>query len=176
MQDAVSPETQRILNLNVKRGVKSVYEFLKERGGLDVLSDPNVEIATREVLANGRPRPQITKDIRKKVYKRDVDLKRGKCLLASSHYCSTRCIRLGFQSSRARLQWVCVVCVVGGLRCCRASEPARAAWRSLYSVRPYLPSLVMFVTSQEAAVAQIKRRYATHNLSQDDIHTCLYSM
>lgn len=76
MQDAVSPETQRILSLNIKRGVKSVYEFLKERGGLDVLNDPNVEIATKEVLANGRPRPQITKDIRKKV--RDADLKRGK--------------------------------------------------------------------------------------------------
>ncbi|CAN0542667.1 unnamed protein product, partial [Ectocarpus sp. 8 AP-2014] len=30
--------------------------------------------------------------------------------------------------------------------------------------------------SQETAVAQIKRKYATHNLSQDDIHTCLYSM
>ncbi|CAM9190653.1 unnamed protein product [Ectocarpus fasciculatus] len=94
MQDAVSPEAQRILNLNIKRGVKSVYEFLRERGGLAVLSDPNVEVATREVLANGRPRPQITKDIRRK----------------------------------------------------------------------------------EAAVAQIKRKYATHNLSQDDIHTCLYSM
>ncbi|CAM9406552.1 unnamed protein product [Ectocarpus sp. 12 AP-2014] len=94
MQDAVSPEAQRILNLNIKRGVKSVYEFLRERGGLAILSDPNVEIATREVLANGRPRPQITKDIRRK----------------------------------------------------------------------------------EAAVAQIKRKYATHNLSQDDIHTCLYSM
>lgn len=51
----------------VFRGVKSVYEFLKERGGLAVLGDPDVEIATREVLANGRPRPQITKDIRRKV-------------------------------------------------------------------------------------------------------------
>ncbi|CAM9782738.1 unnamed protein product, partial [Hapterophycus canaliculatus] len=59
-----------------------------------VLNDPQVEIATREILANGRPRQQITKDIRRK----------------------------------------------------------------------------------EAAVAQIKRNYATQNLSQDDIHTCLYSM
>lgn len=49
------------------RGVKSVYEFLKEKDGLAVLSDPDVEMATREVLANGRPRPQITKDIRRKV-------------------------------------------------------------------------------------------------------------
>ena len=30
--------------------------------------------------------------------------------------------------------------------------------------------------SQESAVAQIKRRYATVNLSPEDIHTCLYSM
>lgn len=44
-----------------------MYEFLKEKGGLAVLLDPNVQIATREVLANGRPRPQITKDIRRKV-------------------------------------------------------------------------------------------------------------
>lgn len=49
------------------RGVKSVYEFLKEKGGLAVLSDPDIENATREVLALGRPRPQITKDIRRKV-------------------------------------------------------------------------------------------------------------
>lgn len=55
------------MNLNIKTGVKSVYDFLEERGGLAVLSDPNVEIATREVLANGRPRPQITRDIRRKV-------------------------------------------------------------------------------------------------------------
>lgn len=44
-----------------------MYEFLKEKGGLAVLNDANVEIATREVLANGRSRPQITKDIRRKV-------------------------------------------------------------------------------------------------------------
>ena len=49
------------------RGVKSVYDFLKEKGGLAILNDANVEIATREVLANGRSRPQITKDIRRKV-------------------------------------------------------------------------------------------------------------
>lgn len=56
------------------RGVKSVYEFLKEKGGLAVLNDANVEIATREVLANGRSRPQITKDIRRKVRRNGYDL------------------------------------------------------------------------------------------------------
>lgn len=30
--------------------------------------------------------------------------------------------------------------------------------------------------SQETAVAQIKRRYATATLTEDDIHKCLYSM
>lgn len=44
-----------------------MYEFLRERGGLAVLSDPNAELATREVLANGRTRPQINKEIRRKV-------------------------------------------------------------------------------------------------------------
>lgn len=46
-----------------------MYEFLKERDGLAVLSDPNAELATREVLANGRSRPQINKEIRRKVRK-----------------------------------------------------------------------------------------------------------
>lgn len=73
MQDAVSPETRRILNLNIKTGVKSVYNFLEERGGLAVLSDPYIEVATREVLANGRSRPQINKDIKKKVCRRSKD-------------------------------------------------------------------------------------------------------
>lgn len=67
MQDAVSSESQHILNVNIKRGISSVYGFLEEKGGLAVLNDPLVEIATREILANGRPRPQITRDIRRKV-------------------------------------------------------------------------------------------------------------
>lgn len=44
-----------------------MYGYLKEKGGLAVLSDANVVLATKEVLANGRSRPQINKDIRKKV-------------------------------------------------------------------------------------------------------------
>ncbi|CAM9968891.1 unnamed protein product, partial [Hapterophycus canaliculatus] len=64
MQDAVSSESQHILNVNIKRGIKTVYGFLEAKGGLAVLNDPQVEIATREILANGRPRQQITKDIR----------------------------------------------------------------------------------------------------------------
>lgn len=67
MQDAVSSESQHILNVNIKLGISSVYGFLEAKGGLAVLNDPLVEIATREILANGRPRPQITKDIRRKV-------------------------------------------------------------------------------------------------------------
>lgn len=62
-----------VVPLLLYRGVKSVYDFLKEKGGLAILNDANVEIATREVLANGRSRPQITKDIRRKVRRNSYD-------------------------------------------------------------------------------------------------------
>lgn len=174
MQDAVSPETQRILNLNIKRGVKSVYEFLKERGGLDVLSDPNVEIATREVLANGRPRPQITKDIRRKV-RACTDLKRCK-LQGVASFLFDKCNRLGVQNNRARLcseySGVHLFCGSLGLSVAVGHQKPH---EQLCIPCTHLSAFVTPI-SQEAAVAQIKRRYATHNLSQDDIHTCLYSM
>ena len=62
-----------VVLVDLRRGIKSVYELLKEKGGLAVLNDANVEIATREVLANGRSRPQITKDIRRKVRRFSFD-------------------------------------------------------------------------------------------------------
>lgn len=54
-------------NRPLSRKIVSVYDFLEEKGGLEILDDPVVRLATREVLANGRPRPQITRDIRRKV-------------------------------------------------------------------------------------------------------------
>lgn len=52
--------------------------------------------------------------------------------------------------------------------------------KRLHRYRPhdaYFPVHARWVVvPQETAVAQIKRRYATARLSEEDIHTCLYSM
>ncbi len=43
-----------------------MYKFLEERGGLALLDDPLIEIATREVLADKKTRAQISLEIRRK--------------------------------------------------------------------------------------------------------------
>lgn len=94
LQDAVSPSIQPHLALSCKGQIKTVYKFLEERGGLAVLEDNLIEIATREVLAEKKTRSQINNEIRRK----------------------------------------------------------------------------------ERAVAHIKQRYCTRDLSSEDIHLCLYSI
>lgn len=94
LQDAVSPSIQPHLAFCCKGQIKTVYKFLEERGGLAVLEDNLIEIATREVLAEKKTRGQINNEIRRK----------------------------------------------------------------------------------ERAVAHIKQRYCTRDLSSEDIHLCLYSI
>jgi hypothetical protein len=94
LQDAVSPSVQPHLAFSCKGQIKTVYNFLEERGGLAVLEDNLIEIATREVLAEKKTRAQINNEIRRK----------------------------------------------------------------------------------ERAVAHIKQRYCTRDLSSEDIHLCLYSI
>ncbi|CAN0381217.1 unnamed protein product, partial [Discosporangium mesarthrocarpum] len=67
MQDAVSPPIQKMLEFNMKRGIKSVYALLEEKGGVRLLSDPLVEIATKEVLPDkNKSRGQIQQEIKHK--------------------------------------------------------------------------------------------------------------
>ena len=94
LQDAVSPSLAPHLGFSVKGPIESVYKFLEERGGLDLLSDKFIETATAEVVAGKKSRAVIDKEIRTK----------------------------------------------------------------------------------ERAVAILKKKYATRNLSPDDIHQCLYSI
>src|SRR6266498_4657606 len=46
--------------------IKTVYSFLKERDGLDVLHHDFIADATKEIMADGKSRPQINQEIRKK--------------------------------------------------------------------------------------------------------------
>jgi hypothetical protein len=50
----------------LKGDIKTVYKFLEARGGLSLLEDPLIEIATREVLAEKKTRSQISHEIRRK--------------------------------------------------------------------------------------------------------------
>ncbi len=43
-----------------------MYKFLEARDGLKLLDDPNIEIATREVLAERKTRAEISQEIRRK--------------------------------------------------------------------------------------------------------------
>jgi hypothetical protein len=43
-----------------------VYKFLEDRGGLGVLDDPLIEVATQEILAEKKTRASIDEEIRRK--------------------------------------------------------------------------------------------------------------
>ena len=66
LQDAVSPSIQPHLSFSCKGSIETVYKFLEERNGLDMLEDKYIEIATREVLAGKKSRAQISHEIKQK--------------------------------------------------------------------------------------------------------------
>ncbi len=73
MQDASCPEIKKWLGsdkcpLNLNRSIKNVYSLLEEKGGLELLDDPLIEVATREVLPDKNiSRVAIQQHLRKKV-------------------------------------------------------------------------------------------------------------
>jgi hypothetical protein len=66
LQDAVSPSVKPHLAFSVKGPIQSVYNFLAERGGLEMLSDKLIETATEEILAERKSRATIDQEIRQK--------------------------------------------------------------------------------------------------------------
>jgi len=66
LQDAVSPSIQPHLTFSCKGSIETVYKFLEDRGGVAMLEDPLIEVATREILAGKKTRVQITQEIRRK--------------------------------------------------------------------------------------------------------------
>lgn len=66
LQDAASPTIQPHLSFSCKGPIETVHKFLEERGGLDVLEDKLIDIATREVLAEKKSRAQINNEIKRK--------------------------------------------------------------------------------------------------------------
>ena len=71
LQDAVSPTIQQNVpycktGLSLVSPMETVYKFLSERNGLDMLDDPLMEIATEEILAGKKSRNQINAEINRK--------------------------------------------------------------------------------------------------------------
>ncbi len=71
LQDAVSPTIQPNVpycksGLSLVSPMETVYKFLSERNGLDMLDDPLMEIATEEILAGKKTRNQINAEINRK--------------------------------------------------------------------------------------------------------------
>ncbi|CAG8511710.1 14188_t:CDS:2 [Cetraspora pellucida] len=66
LMDSILPEVQSLLSFNLVKPIKTVHGFLEERGGLELLFDEKVAIATREIKPEGKMRYQINKEIRQK--------------------------------------------------------------------------------------------------------------
>ncbi|CAG8535128.1 6296_t:CDS:10, partial [Dentiscutata erythropus] len=66
LMDSMIPEVQSMLSFNLVKPIKTVYSFLEERGGIDLLYDERVAIATREIKPEGKSRYQINSEIRQK--------------------------------------------------------------------------------------------------------------
>ncbi|EPX70698.1 DUF2009 protein [Schizosaccharomyces octosporus yFS286] len=66
VQDSMCPEVQENLGFNLFKPILTVYEYLKDRKALKVLEDPYITNATIEIVAGGRSRSAIQKDIKTK--------------------------------------------------------------------------------------------------------------
>jgi len=66
LQDAQSPEALNLLGFSCVRPVITVYDLLSEKGGLEVLRDPLLPIATQEIVTAGKTREEINEISRRK--------------------------------------------------------------------------------------------------------------
>ncbi|MFN9978806.1 MAG: DUF2009 domain-containing protein, partial [bacterium] len=69
LQDTVSPQVVRsnLLGFSTVGEICTVYRYLEERGGLALLDDPLIELATQEVLAeHKKSRGKIQAEIKQK--------------------------------------------------------------------------------------------------------------
>lgn len=78
LMDSADPHIQELLEFKCVRPLRTVYSLLEEKGGVRLLSDPLMEVATAEIQAADRPRYEIQKDIKAKEKAREALAKRYK--------------------------------------------------------------------------------------------------
>lgn len=67
MQDAVSEHIQNLLGVNIYHPVKTIYDILRDSGGLGILQEPLIYTATMEILSDkNKNRALIQNEIKKK--------------------------------------------------------------------------------------------------------------
>ncbi|KAI8875047.1 hypothetical protein K501DRAFT_78407, partial [Backusella circina FSU 941] len=66
LSDSMIPEVKEMLGFECVVPIKTVYSFLEERHGLSVLHEDIILIATREIVPDGKTRPQIQAEIKRK--------------------------------------------------------------------------------------------------------------
>ena len=67
IQDAVSPEIKSLLGVNIHKPIRTVYDLLEVKGGLAILKDPRLEIASQEIYPDkNKSRYELDLEIKKK--------------------------------------------------------------------------------------------------------------
>ncbi|KAI8337679.1 hypothetical protein BC941DRAFT_461228 [Chlamydoabsidia padenii] len=66
LMDSVIPEVEMALGFNCVIPIKTVYDFLKENGGMDLLHDDNIALATREISPEFKSNEQVQEEIQRK--------------------------------------------------------------------------------------------------------------
>lgn len=67
IQDAVSPEIKSLLGVNIHKPIRTVYDLLEAKGGLAVLDDPRLHIASQEIYPDkNKSRHELDLEIKRK--------------------------------------------------------------------------------------------------------------
>ncbi|CAO3612264.1 unnamed protein product [Mucor hiemalis] len=66
LSDSMIPEVKEMLGFDCVVPIQTVYTFLEERHGLSVLHEDIVLLATMEIVPEGKSRPQIQAEIKRK--------------------------------------------------------------------------------------------------------------
>ncbi|GAX77609.1 hypothetical protein CEUSTIGMA_g5053.t1 [Chlamydomonas eustigma] len=72
LMDSSDPRIQDLLEFKCVQPLKTVYSLLEEKGGLKMLDDPLVEVATAEIHSAERPRYEVQRDIKAKEKAREA--------------------------------------------------------------------------------------------------------
>ncbi|KAJ1992438.1 hypothetical protein H4R33_001012 [Dimargaris cristalligena] len=66
LQDSMIPEVQDLLQFSCVKPITTVYNFLEEGGAPELLQDPLVRFATKEIISEGKPRSKVQAETRQK--------------------------------------------------------------------------------------------------------------
>eukprot|EP00775_Hariotina_reticulata_P012285 gene12285-12421_t len=72
LMDSSDSQVQELLAFSCVRPLRTVYTFLEERGRLNLLDDPLLETATREIVAGDRMRAVVQREIKHKERARET--------------------------------------------------------------------------------------------------------